>query len=104
MHRSDIPMNNAKLPELVEPRECMLYLSGSSQKVGKGICYPNLSAMLHNRPLPLNHMKVRVDFAYDVNAPLPIPLEDAEIRTVGEAIGTFVAWPEKLIDVSDLCF
>lgn len=81
--------------------ECMLYLSESSQKIGKGICYANLSATLHNRPLPLNHVKVRVDFAYDENAPLPVPLEDADIITVGQAIGTFVAWPKKLIDVSD---
>ncbi len=62
--------------------ECTLYLSRPSRAVGKGICFNDLSAKLHNAPLPVGHCKVRVDFATEGDAPLPVPLERADIMTV----------------------
>ena len=57
----------------------------------------DLNATLHNCPLPENHVKVRVDLAIEGDAPLPVPLEYADIFTVEQAVGTFVAWPLLLV-------
>lgn len=52
---------------------------------------------LHNRPLPLNHVRVSVDVIFEGSAPLPVPNEDAELFSVENAVGTCVAWPINLI-------
>ena len=75
-------------------------MTNPNRMVGKGIVCMNLSATLHNRPLPLNHAKVRVDVAIEGDAPLPVPLEDADVMTVEQAIGTYVAWPILQVIVS----
>ncbi|KAF1864707.1 hypothetical protein Lal_00032027 [Lupinus albus] len=48
--------------------------------------------------IPSNHLKVSIDIPIEDDALLPI-LVDEDIITVRQAIGTFVAWPENLIDV-----
>ena len=79
----------------------MLYLSDPIYRmVGKGIRYIESTPTLHNCPLPSDYVKVRVDFASEEDALLPVPIEDAEIMTVGQALGTYVAWPSILV-VSD---
>ena len=82
----------------------MLYLTAPIYRmVGKGIQYIESTPTLHNRPLPFDHVKVMVDFTSEEDALLPVPIEDAEIMIVGQALGTYVAWPSMLV-VSDFFF
>ncbi|WJX72266.1 hypothetical protein P8452_56159 [Trifolium repens] len=37
------------------------------------------------------------------DAPLPIPVEDGEVSTIGEAVGTIVAWPFHLVEFVGEC-
>ena len=69
--------------------------------VGKGTLYNEPGVLLHNLPLPPNHVKVRVDVAFEGDAPLPVPQEAADVMTVEQAIGTYVAWPNHLVVTSD---
>ena len=66
--------------------------------VGLGEVY-NTSGheMLHNRPIPPNHVKVgiKVVFPGEGATSLPVPIDEAV--TIDEAIGTCVAWPVNLI-------
>jgi len=57
---------------------------------------------LHGRSLPNGHVKVSVDIAIEPNVSLLIPNVDDDIMTIGQAIGTFVAWPINLLQVVDL--
>ncbi|KAK7243876.1 hypothetical protein RIF29_38689 [Crotalaria pallida] len=54
--------------------------------------------MLHNSPLPENHVKVTIDVPLIGNAPLPIPIDD-DISKINNATGTFVAWPTQQVFV-----
>ncbi|QCE06717.1 sentrin-specific protease 2 [Vigna unguiculata] len=56
---------------------------------------------LHGRSLPNGHVKVSVDIPVEPNVSLPIPNADDDIMTIGQAIGTFVAWPINLLQVVD---
>ncbi|XP_028800320.1 uncharacterized protein LOC114755605 [Neltuma alba] len=51
--------------------------------------------MIHNVPLPADHVRVKLNTAIDANYALPIPTPDAE--TVAQAVGSFVAWPGRLL-------
>ncbi|KOM47375.1 hypothetical protein LR48_Vigan07g107900 [Vigna angularis] len=53
------------------------------------------------RPLPKGHVKVSIDIALEPNVSLPIPIDDDDMMTIGQAIGTFVAWPMNFIQISD---
>ncbi|XP_057415978.1 uncharacterized protein LOC130710657 [Lotus japonicus] len=77
---------------------CDLKLSTPTHRVvGKGQVFNVEGATLHNKPLPLNHIKVLMEIAVEPNANLPVP-DDYEGNTkVGQAIGTFLAWPINLI-------
>jgi hypothetical protein len=59
-----------------------------------------LGDILHHKPLPAGYLKVSVDMALESNAELPIPDDVAEVRLVGETIGSYVAWPAKLISLN----
>jgi hypothetical protein len=59
-----------------------------------------LGDILHHKPLPADYFKVSVDIALESNAELPIPDDVAEVRLVGEVIGSYVAWPTKLISLN----
>ena len=45
-------------------------------------------------------MKVSIDIALEKDAELPILDDDADIRLVGDAIGTNVAWQRNLISLN----
>ncbi|KAF1865993.1 hypothetical protein Lal_00041691 [Lupinus albus] len=53
--------------------------------------------MIHNAQIPSDHLKVSIDISIEDDALLPIPVDEDSI-TVRAAAGTFVAWPEHLID------
>lgn len=59
---------------------------------------------MHNLPMLHNHLRVRVDYSIEGSAPLPVPIVNADIFTVGQALSTFVAWPAELVVVSDNIF
>jgi len=67
--------------------------------VGVGKVFNTRDAtMLHNSPIPPNHVKVMIDVVVDREALLPIPL-DEDTAKLGEAVGTCVAWPINLVVV-----
>ncbi|XP_054781972.1 uncharacterized protein LOC129289194 [Prosopis cineraria] len=59
-----------------------------------GIMYNLPGGTIHNVPIPLGHVRVCLKVSLDDNYQLPIPTEDVMI--VGDALGTFVAWPTAL--------
>lgn len=67
--------------------------------VGKGKVYNTSVEILHNKPLPTGCLKVSVDIAIETNAELPYPDDVSDATLVGEAIGSYVAWPSNLISV-----
>lgn len=69
-----------------------------------GMLCNQLSATIHNLPMLENHLRVRVDYSIEGSAPLPVPIVNADIFTVDEALSTFVAWPAQLVVVSDNIF
>ncbi|XP_028798627.1 uncharacterized protein LOC114754058 [Neltuma alba] len=52
-------------------------------------------SIIHNVPLPADHVRVQLNTAIDANYALPILTPDAE--TVAQAVGSFVAWPGRLL-------
>ncbi|RZC92867.1 hypothetical protein C5167_004050 [Papaver somniferum] len=53
---------------------------------------------VHNVPIGVGNLRVQVLTGKDLEALVPIPVED-EIVTVDDALGSFLAWPKKLIVV-----
>ncbi|XP_058760680.1 uncharacterized protein LOC131634023 isoform X2 [Vicia villosa] len=88
------------LSEGISP--CQLYLSSPTYwMVGKGKVHNTLGELLHTRPLPTGCLKVSVDIALEKDALLPHPDDVSDATLVGDAIGSFVAWPSSLISVDD---
>ncbi|XP_058786431.1 uncharacterized protein LOC131661047 isoform X1 [Vicia villosa] len=88
------------LPEGISP--CQLYISSPTYRmVGKGKVHYTLGELLHTRPLPTGCLKVSVDIAVEKDALLPHPDDVSDATLVGDAIGSFVAWPSSLISVDD---
>ncbi|KAI5407549.1 hypothetical protein KIW84_053703 [Lathyrus oleraceus] len=67
--------------------------------VGKGKVHNNLGELLHTKPLPTGSLKVSVDIALEKDALLPHPDDVSDATLLGDAIGSFVAWPTDLIIV-----
>jgi len=59
-----------------------------------------LGDKLHHKPLPVGYLKVSIDIAFEKDAELPIPDDDADIRLVEDAIGTYMAWKRNLISLN----
>jgi hypothetical protein len=51
--------------------------------------------MLHNKPIGADNVKVSICVPIVPNAAIPFPLED--IAYVSDAVGTFIAWPKRLV-------
>ena len=66
-----------------------------------GKLYNTGSDVLDNKKLPPGYVKVRIEVAVERKALLPIPIEEGDVLTVGEAIGTFVAWQLNLVKLVD---
>ena len=60
-----------------------------------------MGELLHHKPLPDGYLKVSVDIALELDVLLPIPDLVSEATLMGDAIGTFVAWPSDLIFTDD---
>lgn len=61
--------------------------------------YNNSTDTLHSCPLPSDHVKVSVEFAIEgeEKSYIPVPIEGGNIFTIEDAVGTFVAWPKRLV-------
>ena len=85
---------------------CLLVVGQLDNYVAEGTVHAvgGKGMTLHNRPLPLEFVKVSVDRVIKPDAPVPCPNDDVEL--VKDALGTFVAWPKKFVthdmDVSNL--
>ncbi|CAA0823079.1 Unknown protein, partial [Striga hermonthica] len=81
--------------------ECKVYLSSPTYRaVGRGKVHNCLGETIHTRPLPIDHVKVSLEVAFEPNAFLPVSIDDEALITVRDAIGTFVAWPKNLVSVN----
>ncbi|KAF1874366.1 hypothetical protein Lal_00008571 [Lupinus albus] len=60
--------------------------------------YNKQDAMIHNAPIPSNHLKVSIDISIKDDALMPISVDEDTI-TIRAVVGTFVAWSEHLIDI-----
>ncbi|XP_014493412.1 uncharacterized protein LOC106755715 [Vigna radiata var. radiata] len=93
-------LSSISFPEGVS--SCKLFtLSPSICLVAHGKLHNFKIDTLHGRPLPKGHVKVSIDIALEPNVSLPIPIDDDDMMTIGQAIGTFVAWPMNFIQISD---
>ena len=66
--------------------------------VARGKLYNTKGNTVHGMTLPPGYVKVNIEVAIVPNAPLPISVEDGDVSMVGQAIGTIVPWPMKLIE------
>ena len=53
------------------------------------------STTIHNIPLLLDQVKVGVEEVRDADAPIPVPTK--EVKVMGQALNTFLAWPTHLV-------
>ncbi|CAI8593648.1 unnamed protein product [Vicia faba] len=76
-----------------------IYLSSPSRcLVARGKLYNTKGNTVHGMTLPPGYVKVNIEVAIVPNAPLPISVEDGDVSMVGQAIGTIVPWPTKLLE------
>ena len=68
---------------------------------GKGKVHNTLGELLHTKSLPTGCLKVSVDIALEKDVLLPHPDDVSDATLVGDAIGSFVAWPSSLISVDN---
>ncbi|CAI8595491.1 unnamed protein product [Vicia faba] len=81
-----------------------IYLSSPSRcLVARGKLYNTKGNTVHGMTLPPGYVKVNIDVAIVPNAPLPISVEDGDVSMVGQAIGTIVPWPTKLLEFVAEC-
>lgn len=62
-----------------------------------GSVYNNNSVTIHSRPLPADHLKVTITIPIENDTELPVQIEDKDIFTILDVVGTYVAWPSNLI-------
>lgn len=55
---------------------------------------------VHGVPLGEGNIRVAIDASLDEQALLPIPVTE-ELVTVGQAVGSHVAWPKHLVKLMD---
>ncbi|KAF1866254.1 hypothetical protein Lal_00024257 [Lupinus albus] len=91
------PRNHIPIPEGII-NNCKLFMkTPCTRAVEIGTVYNTQVAIIHHAQIPSNHLKISIDISIEDDALLPTPV-DEDIITVGLALGTFVAWPEHLID------
>ncbi|KAH1189835.1 hypothetical protein GmHk_20G057529 [Glycine max] len=75
--------------------KCGLYIEENSPRlVALGRVYEG-STTVHNIPLLHDQVKVGVEEVKDADALIPVPTE--EVKLVGQALNTFLAWPTHLV-------
>ena len=72
---------------------CELAIDPHKVIVARG--YADECQLLHGRPLREDCSRVSIMLSLDNSTPLSFPLEDMSI--VGEAVGSYVPWPRRLI-------
>ena len=74
---------------------CELYVDDTPPRlVALGKVFEGATT-LHSAPLQPMHVKVTVDEVREPDAAVPVPT--SEVRTVAQALQTFVAWPQHLV-------
>ncbi|KAI3990811.1 hypothetical protein MKX01_011719, partial [Papaver californicum] len=79
-------------------KPCKLFID--SGEVAAGNAFDSPKEKVHNVELGEGNFRVLVLSAKDLEALVPIPHED-EIVTIKDALGTYVAWPKKLVVVEE---
>ncbi|KAI3925761.1 hypothetical protein MKX01_003320, partial [Papaver californicum] len=80
-------------------KPCKLFID--SDKVAAGNVFDNTSKeKVHNVVLGEDNFRVEVLSSKDLEALVPIPVED-EIETVRDALGTYLACPKELVVVEE---
>jgi len=74
--------------------QCKLFAGDPPQLVAIGRVFAT-SSMLHTVPLGDDFSRVVVEEVREADAEVPVPT--SEVRLVGEALGTFIAWPSHLL-------
>ena len=75
--------------------KCGLYIEENPPRlVALGRVYEG-STTVHNIPLLHDQVKVGVEEVKDADALIPVPTE--EVKLVGQALNTFLAWPTHLV-------
>lgn len=81
-----------------------IYLSSPSRcLVARGKLYNTEGNIVHGITLPPGYVKVKIEVSIVPNAPLPISVEYGDVSMVGQAIGTIVPWPLKLLQFVGEC-
>uniref|UniRef100_A0A151UI86 DUF8039 domain-containing protein n=1 Tax=Cajanus cajan TaxID=3821 RepID=A0A151UI86_CAJCA len=76
-------------------KQCELYVEDDPPRlVAIGQVFEGGST-IHGVPLQLDWTRVVVDQVQDVVGPVPLP--NIEVQLVGQATGTFLAWPKRLV-------
>nr|KYP66998.1 hypothetical protein KK1_013315 [Cajanus cajan] len=77
------------------PNQCELYVEDDPPRlVAIGRVFEGGST-IHGVPLQPDWTRVVVDQVQDAAAPVPLP--NTEVQLVGQATGTFLAWPKRLV-------
>ncbi|CAI8610915.1 unnamed protein product [Vicia faba] len=96
------PGSFGNIPEGLFPVN--IYLSSPSRcLVARGKLYNTKGNTVHGMTLPPGYVKVNIEVAIVPNVPLPISVEDGDVSMVGQAIGTIVPWPTKLLEFVAEC-
>jgi hypothetical protein len=56
-------------------------------------------SIVHGVTLSINHLRVSIDKIYDGCREIPMPYPTKEGTCLVELIGTYLIWPEELIDI-----
>ncbi|XP_058733074.1 uncharacterized protein LOC131604663 [Vicia villosa] len=81
-----------------------MYLSSPNRHlVARGKLYNIGSDVVHGIKLLPGYVKVMIEVPIVSDAPLPISVEYGDVSMVGQAIGTIVPWPFKLVDFVNEC-
>ena len=82
-------------PDTSDSYKCGLYIEQyPSRLVALGRVYEG-STTIHNIPLLHDQVKVGVEEIRDADAPIPVPTK--EVKVMGQALNTFLAWPTHLV-------
>ena len=82
-------------PDTSDSDKCGLYIEENPPRlVSLGRLYEG-STIVHNIPFLHDQVKVGVEEVKDADALIPVPTE--EVKLVGQALNTFLAWPTHLV-------
>lgn len=80
-------------------KKCELAADSIDNKVAFGVAFPgktNLNSSIQGKVMPPGCVHVSVEGFIKEEALIPVPVP-GEIKTVEQAVGSNVAWPEELI-------